>query len=229
MFSSRLKTLRNGLSPFLSIPIRRKFRTQPLRRFATQQAPNSSTVINKKGIKALMSKYGYTALFIYIGLTLIDLPLCFLLVHSLGKDKIEIYKEKAKKILGMKEKPITDDNEVVLDENDKKSGSLSRWDSFKRSPLLTEFLIAYGIHKSLIIVRLPLTAAITPGMVKILKHWGFQLGKKSNVTNTLGTNAPLRYRTSNPNDIIKPNIKDPNQIHPSTTITKKHKWFNGIM
>ena len=43
--------------------------------------------------------------------------------------------------------------------------------------LATQLALAYAIHKSFIFVRLPLTAAVTPRVVKTLRSWGWNIGK----------------------------------------------------
>lgn len=42
----------------------------------------------------------------------------------------------------------------------------------------TELALAYAIHKSFIFIRVPLTAAVTPKVVKVLKRWGWDLSRK---------------------------------------------------
>lgn len=42
----------------------------------------------------------------------------------------------------------------------------------------TQLALAYAIHKSFIFVRVPLTAAVTPKVVKTLRAWGWNIGKK---------------------------------------------------
>lgn len=44
--------------------------------------------------------------------------------------------------------------------------------------LWTQLALAYAIHKSFIFVRVPLTAAITPKVVKTLRKWGWDIGKR---------------------------------------------------
>lgn len=44
--------------------------------------------------------------------------------------------------------------------------------------LWTELALAYAIHKSFIFIRVPLTAAVTPKVVKVLRGWGWDIGKK---------------------------------------------------
>ena len=43
----------------------------------------------------------------------------------------------------------------------------------------TQLALAYAIHKSFIFVRVPLTAAVTPKVVKVLRSWGWDIGKKT--------------------------------------------------
>jgi hypothetical protein len=42
----------------------------------------------------------------------------------------------------------------------------------------TQLGLAYAIHKSFIFVRVPLTAAVLPKVVKQLRKWGFDIGKR---------------------------------------------------
>ena len=42
----------------------------------------------------------------------------------------------------------------------------------------TQLVLAYAIHKSFIFIRVPLTAAITPKVVKTLRSWGWNIGKR---------------------------------------------------
>lgn len=42
----------------------------------------------------------------------------------------------------------------------------------------TELALAYAVHKSFIFVRVPLTAAVTPKVVKVLRGWGWDIGRK---------------------------------------------------
>jgi hypothetical protein len=44
--------------------------------------------------------------------------------------------------------------------------------------LATQLALAYAIHKSFIFIRVPLTAAVTPKAVKVLRSWGWNIGKK---------------------------------------------------
>lgn len=50
---------------------------------------------------------------------------------------------------------------------------------FLPAGLATQLALAYAIHKSFIVFRVPLTAAVTPKVVKVLRSWGWKIGKKS--------------------------------------------------
>jgi N-terminal acetyltransferase 2 len=57
--------------------------------------------------------------------------------------------------------------------------------------IYTQLALAYAVHKSFIFIRVPLTAAILPKVVKTLRGWGWQVGKiptrKAVTTGTSGT------------------------------------------
>lgn len=160
----------------------------------------------KQGIAALMKEYGYPALAVYLGLSAVDLPICYLLVHSMGQETIETYENKLKQTFGygisdeeLKRKQEINRIQKEIDEKEvpevkEPTSTLGRlWSQFS----WTEFAIAYGIHKSLIFIRLPITAAITPGVVKLLRGWGFRIG-----TDKLSTTASIAK------DLAKTGIKD---------------------
>jgi len=45
--------------------------------------------------------------------------------------------------------------------------------------LATQLALAYAIHKSFIFIRVPIAAAVTPKVVKILRGWGWDIGKRT--------------------------------------------------
>lgn len=192
---------------------------------------NSQTATKPKSMKQLMQMYGYSALGVYLGLSLIDLPLCFLMVHSLGEETISVYLNKAKQVFGYgksEQEVIQEVREKLARKQEQRDNAsqehVSMWQEFKQSTLLAEFLIAYGIHKSLIFIRLPITAAITPPTVKLLQRWGFNIGPR--MSKTMAQDAKIRYKSGNPKDFIKPTSG--NQP-PRSQSTKGQKWFDGMM
>jgi len=48
----------------------------------------------------------------------------------------------------------------------------------EKKGLATQLALAYAVHKSFIFVRVPLTAAILPKVVKVLRGWGWEIGKR---------------------------------------------------
>ena len=42
----------------------------------------------------------------------------------------------------------------------------------------TQLALAYAIHKSFIFIRVPITVAVTPKVVKTLRGWGWDIGKR---------------------------------------------------
>lgn len=128
-------------------------RSQSTIRHATPPKPPT-------GVKKLIQQYGYSALGVYLGISLLDIPLCFMVVHSAGEETIREYQDKVKAYFG-----------YGKDETDKENDT-----GVKSSTLVTEFALAYAVHKSLIFVRLPIAAAITPWVVKRLLAWGFKVG-----------------------------------------------------
>lgn len=51
---------------------------------ATKRAPMKK----ESRLKELSKKYGWSIVFVYLGLSVLDYPFCFLFVHTLGQDKI---------------------------------------------------------------------------------------------------------------------------------------------
>ncbi|KAK6454662.1 uncharacterized protein RJT20DRAFT_60324 [Scheffersomyces xylosifermentans] len=207
---------------------RTPLRNQISRRFQSIKANGSKTIPSppppppsgKKptGIKALVKEYGYSALAVYLGLTAIDLPICYVVVHSMGKDEIEFYENKVKQTFGygtsdeeLRKKQEIDRIQEKIDAGDEPEEDTSNRSLF-RSLLAqfswTEFAIAYGIHKSLIFIRVPITAAITPSIVKQLRLWGFKIGSdKLATTATLAKDTIKDFTASSAKFGTRPNSK----------------------
>ncbi|KAL3231702.1 putative N-terminal acetyltransferase 2 [Nakaseomyces bracarensis] len=149
---------------------------------------------NTKGIKALMKKYGPSALIVYIGLMAIDLPLCYLAVHSVGNENMSLYLNKCKRVFGygVSDAEVRDEVRRKAQQADSLERSATDWWSqFKNSYLLRELILAYGLHKALIVVRIPLTAAITPYAARIFTKYGLV---KGNFLKTMADDAKIRYK-----------------------------------
>ncbi|KAM0797410.1 hypothetical protein BDR22DRAFT_438268 [Usnea florida] len=48
----------------------------------------------------------------------------------------------------------------------------------ENASIWTQLALAYAIHKSFIFIRVPLTVAATPKVVKVLRGWGWDIGKR---------------------------------------------------
>ncbi|KAI9369997.1 hypothetical protein BJX61DRAFT_116969 [Aspergillus egyptiacus] len=145
----------------------------------TYQAPNSSPSLSQR-LKTLSREYGWSALWIYLFLSALDFPFCFAAVRLLGVDKIGHYEhvvvesvkgavEKVWPGLFAKSEKEQEKEEAAAAEKKKKAG--------EEASLWTQLALAYAIHKSFIFVRVPLTAAITPKVVKQLRLWGWDVLK----------------------------------------------------
>jgi len=221
-----------------------RFPTQGIKRFNTSKANYNhqyhqstgtngesganGTGENKKkstGIKALVKEYGWSALAVYLGLSCIDYPLCFMAVHSVGEDKIHEYQDKVKKFIGMEVKPRPipkqqTGEEQEEDGNDVSDEEESLWSRIWNSTLFTEAILAYGIHKSLIFIRLPITAAITPSIVSKLRKMGFNIG--STKFSSLAQQA--KYKTNL--KIVDSKNAVANNKEFGTPVTKRQKWWS---
>lgn len=124
------------------------------------------------GIKKLIQTYGYSALGVYLGVSLIDLPICYVIVHSAGEEKIRELQDQMFDWIGSKK-----DSDEKIDKSVEISENKNSDESDKKSStFLTEFAVAYALHKSLVFIRLPITAAITPWVVSRLQKMGFKIG-----------------------------------------------------
>ncbi|KAI1498090.1 peptide alpha-N-acetyltransferase Nat2 [Biscogniauxia marginata] len=149
-------------------------------------------------LKKLSREYGWSALGVYLALSVLDFPFCFLLVRVVGTDKIgelEHYiVSSVKKVIPESVRDRWHEYRKALKQaeqehfgNDDISEhvEMAGWgveEAEKRNKaeasLGTQLALAYAIHKSFIFIRVPLTAAITPKVVKVLRSWGWNIGKR---------------------------------------------------
>ncbi|KAF2797940.1 hypothetical protein K505DRAFT_234385 [Melanomma pulvis-pyrius CBS 109.77] len=149
-------------------------------------------------LKKLSREYGWSALGVYLALTALDFPFCFLAVRALGTDRIGHYEHVAIEAfwsvaripfpnLG---KPNEQEGSSALSEiaaATEREGDLAWGDEINQAEaknrgadatIWTQLALAYVIHKSFIFIRVPITAAITPKVVKTLRGWGWNIGKR---------------------------------------------------
>ncbi|KTW26021.1 hypothetical protein T552_03291 [Pneumocystis carinii B80] len=121
-------------------------------------------------LRHLMRQYGIVGAYVYFSICLIDFGISLALVKSLGTTTIGFYEKKIiskiENFTGWRPK----NNRISLSENkeNEKNTEASIW---------AEIAIAYGIHKLLIFVRVPLTAVFTPPLVRLLIRQGWSISK----------------------------------------------------
>ncbi|KAI5860785.1 hypothetical protein GGS23DRAFT_209674 [Durotheca rogersii] len=180
---------------------RRSFHRNPRLRSATPP-PKGATPPEPQGFSARLKKlsreYGWAALGVYLGLTVLDFPFCFLLVRAVGTERIgeieHFVISNVKKAIPESVRNRWQDYRDTLksaekerfgNENISEQVEVAGWgveEAERRhkseASLGTQLALAYAIHKSFIFVRVPLTAAITPRVVKTLRSWGWNIGKR---------------------------------------------------
>ncbi|KAJ9623202.1 DUF1279 super [Taxawa tesnikishii (nom. ined.)] len=148
-------------------------------------------------MKKLSREYGWSAMGVYLLLSALDFPFCFAAVRALGVDRISHWEhvvvEGFWKIVEVpfpnarKNKKVVEDAVVdagVLDPDVREGGvgwgveAAEKANKSDNASIWTQLALAYAIHKSFIFVRVPLTAAVTPKVVKTLRSWGWDIGKR---------------------------------------------------
>ncbi|KAF2117675.1 hypothetical protein BDV96DRAFT_489118 [Lophiotrema nucula] len=147
-------------------------------------------------MKKLSREYGWSAVGVYALLTALDFPFCFLAVRGLGTERIAHYEH-------VVIEAVSDVIRIVYPDFRKSMGSeavsgeslaeataregelaLSEVDAAEAAnkgsgaSLWTQLALAYAIHKAFIFVRIPATVAVTPKVVKTLRGWGWDIGKR---------------------------------------------------
>jgi len=150
-------------------------------------------------MKKLSREYGWSAVGVYAALSALDFPFCYLLVRTLGTDRIgeweEVVVSNVKKVIPESVKTAYHDWRTSMKkaEQDMTGGEtindgveMAGWGveeaeaaNKKDANLATQLALAYAIHKSFIFIRVPLTAALTPRIVKMLRGWGWDIGKRT--------------------------------------------------
>ncbi|MCJ1375233.1 hypothetical protein MMC20_006467 [Loxospora ochrophaea] len=172
---------------------------RPTRRSLAQQSttstsPTPPTSLSQR-LRALSREYGWSALGVYLLLSALDFPFCFVAVRWLGTERIGRWEAQVmgyvwsavrwgRGALGLENQaPIegkqTEEYAVVVDEADVHGvGEAERANKGEGASIWTQLALAYAIHKSFIFVRVPLTAAVLPKVVKVLRGWGWSIGKR---------------------------------------------------
>ncbi|OBZ83291.1 hypothetical protein A0J61_08657 [Choanephora cucurbitarum] len=117
-------------------------------------------------LKELTKKYGAVGVLVYLGVGCVDLGITFGVIQLAGLDKVKAVEKGVMDVvystgekIGYKRKETAE----VVDQPTDTPPSLA-----------SVFLLAYGIHKTLLLpVRLTITAAITPAVVRKLHQLGW--------------------------------------------------------
>ncbi|WEW55575.1 DUF1279 super [Emydomyces testavorans] len=181
---------RATIPPFSTSP------SQAPRRFnSTPPAPSEPPTFSER-MRKLSREYGWSALGVYLFLSVLDFPFCFAAVRLLGVERIGHYEhvvvESLKRVLppiwgagrGEPQNPGTGDvaiaagdvERIAMDHDGvmETEGTTAE----EGASIWTQLALAYAVHKSLIFLRVPLTAAVTPKVVKTLRRWGWDIGRR---------------------------------------------------
>ncbi|KAK5661407.1 hypothetical protein OQA88_11306 [Cercophora sp. LCS_1] len=134
-----------------------------------------------------------------MSLSVLDFPFCFILVRAVGTEKISevehVVVSNVSKFIPERVKQMwnefrhggskTEKGEVA-DGVPAEGAEAVGWGvreadartAQEGASLATQLALAYAIHKSFIFVRVPLTAAILPKVVRVLRSWGWEIGKR---------------------------------------------------
>ncbi|KAF9124310.1 hypothetical protein BGW39_008304 [Mortierella sp. 14UC] len=154
---------------------------------ASTATPQKAGFMDK--IKQLIKQYGYTGVAVYLGISTLDLAATFIIVKAAGMEKIEKAQDYVLEhygpYVGYKPKPHSHPHnaEEDLDKmDDEQVGAIYN----KASGLWSVFVIAYGIHKLLVPLRVVATSMITPPLVKWLvkRGWLKEVAKKGAIAST---------------------------------------------
>jgi N-terminal acetyltransferase 2 len=195
------------------------------RRWNSTSTQQESLSLSQR-LKKLSREYGWAALGVYLALTALDLPFCFLAVRAIGAETVGHYEhiivswvkdlikwpvsetaqeeleeagQAAKEVVAKPVEEVTGQDQRILEEDQayvvadhgyqaaEKANSGPNASEYSQSPvepgklrsagIWTELALAYALHKTFIFVRVPITAAITPKVVKTLRSWGWNIGK----------------------------------------------------
>ncbi|TVY46838.1 putative N-terminal acetyltransferase 2 [Lachnellula cervina] len=150
-------------------------------------------------MRKLSREYGWSGLGVYLMLSALDFPFCYLLVRTLGTDRIgeweHIIVSNVKKMIPESVKQTWHDwrvsmknaehehfgNEEISDAVEMAGWGVEEAEQKNKmdASLATQLALAYAIHKSFIFIRVPIAVAVTPKVVKVLRGWGWDIGKRT--------------------------------------------------
>ncbi|TGO32366.1 hypothetical protein BHYA_0324g00030 [Botrytis hyacinthi] len=199
-FSSNPRSSSETLFQRLRTRTNRYFHNSRPRRNGEAKPENLGDDTSLSGrMKKLSREYGWSVVGVYIFLSAADFPFCYLLVRTLGTDRIGEWEHtitsSIKSIIPESIKTTFHEWRVAMQKashdvtgSDKLGDGveMAGWgveeaeERNKRDASLgTQLALAYAIHKSFIFIRVPLTAAVTPKVVRTLRGWGWDIGKRT--------------------------------------------------
>ncbi|KAF3905706.1 hypothetical protein AA313_de0200807 [Arthrobotrys entomopaga] len=199
--------------------------TTTTRSFYTSNAPaagptngNGHLTVGQR-MRQLFKEYGMSAVGVYFLLSVLDFPFCFLFVRMVGTEKIARYEHiiidgfwsfmpefirqfRPKAVKEAKAQAEAqamgfggDIDSLAHGEGQIQPESGVKSESGDSASLWTILILAYAVHKSLIFFRVPMTAAVTPKIVQTMRGWGFHIGKKGGVRQSVkDARATLKER-----------------------------------
>ncbi|CAG8958101.1 hypothetical protein HYFRA_00000446 [Hymenoscyphus fraxineus] len=150
-------------------------------------------------LRKLSREYGWSAVGVYFALSAADFPFCYMLVLYVGTDRIgeweHAFLSTIKRLIpesvkqswhewraGMKNAEAEISGASKVDQ----TVAMASWGveeaeakNKQDASLATRLALAYAIHKSFIFLRVPLTVAVTPKVVRVLRGWGWDIGKRT--------------------------------------------------
>ncbi|KAI9877913.1 MAG: hypothetical protein M1830_002468 [Pleopsidium flavum] len=168
-------------------------------------SPEPSLSLSQR-LRKLSREYGWSALGVYLLLSAVDFPFCFIAVRLLGTDRIghwehiivdrfwKVIEVPFPNIRGQAKQSVeiagvgktvevygevdSQSDEVGVAGYDHGVKEAEKRNTSAEASIWTQLALAYAIHKSFIFIRVPLTAALTPKVVRVLRSWGWNIGKR---------------------------------------------------
>ena len=149
----------------------------------------------RQRLRAIMTRYGWWAVGVYLVVGTVDLSMIFAFVHFYGGDKVREMEHTVRGWFGLAKKEVEDALQNAPSPDTEKPRPLvaPQQESTDMQELIrqlsAEFVLAYGIHKTLLLPpRAAITAAITPSVVRWLARRGWKRAMQAAVGPT-ATNA----------------------------------------
>ncbi|KAJ4294463.1 DUF1279 super [Kalmusia sp. IMI 367209] len=157
-------------------------------------SPEAAPSLSQR-LKRLSKEYGWLAVGVYLALSALDFPFCFVAVRMLGTERVGHYEhvvvEGIKSVIRIPfpnmfkgsediEGPIAEEiREAAAREEALGHDGVQAvgQNGGVEASLWTQLALAYAVHKSFIFFRIPLTAAVLPKVAKTLRAWGWNVGK----------------------------------------------------